>query len=142
MNFAGGILLYKNYKDTVWYLLGKENNEWSSFAGGAEKGETVEECANREFYEETCGIFGDRIKCKESYLKDKTFKKKKEFYMFLVEYPDEIDFNINKVFQKALETCTNEHMKEKSEIRWFPSSEIKSLNLRRGFRKLIDDILK
>lgn len=141
MTFAAGIMLYKLYNGKVWYLLGKENNEWSAFAGGGEAGETFEECANREFYEETCGIFGDRIKCKERVIKDRTYKGK-EFYMFMVECPEDIDFTINDRFLKALDTCSNIHMKEKSEIRWVSENEIKKLNLRREFKKQVDEILK
>ena len=55
MIIACGILLYKHYKGETYYLLGKENDEWSSFAGGRDANETPEMCANREFYEETCG---------------------------------------------------------------------------------------
>lgn len=42
----------------VIFLLGEEvNGYWGEFGGGVEKGETITECAAREFVEESMGFF-------------------------------------------------------------------------------------
>ncbi len=61
-----GILPYAVHRGDLWLLLGKErafpdfsgSNLWAPFGGGVERGESLEEAALREGYEETMGIFG------------------------------------------------------------------------------------
>ncbi len=61
-----GILPYAVHRGTLWVLLGKErafpdfpgSNLWAPFGGGVEEGESLEDAALREGYEETMGVFG------------------------------------------------------------------------------------
>jgi 8-oxo-dGTP pyrophosphatase MutT (NUDIX family) len=60
---SAGILPFAVYKRRVFFLLGREGYEpqygesdkWSDFSGKLDAGETVEEGAAREFYQETAG---------------------------------------------------------------------------------------
>lgn len=59
-----GVLPYSVIRGNVYVLLGKEkfdpkwrdSDSWSAFGGRMERGETYEEAAAREFYEETGGV--------------------------------------------------------------------------------------
>ena len=61
---SAGILPFAVLKKRVFFLLGKEvfepgyadSDRWGSFGGSLEEGESVEEGAAREFYEETAGV--------------------------------------------------------------------------------------
>ena len=68
---AAGVLPYSKDADgRAWFLLGREkpnaswgidSSSWSEFGGSLNDGETVEEGAAREFFEETMGsVFGHK----------------------------------------------------------------------------------
>jgi hypothetical protein len=67
---GAGILPIADHKGEIYIMLGREtadvklkdSKKWSDFGGGAEFFESDEECAAREGYEETMGMFGNQGK--------------------------------------------------------------------------------
>ena len=67
---GAGLLPFARHEGFIYLFLGRENVEgghsasgqWSDFGGGAEFFESDEECAAREGYEETMGMFGNQGK--------------------------------------------------------------------------------
>lgn len=138
-NFAAGIVLvYKN----EYFLLGKENNTWSGFSGGADVNESIEDCALREFNEETCNTFDLHISKANTIdrLMDCT-PLKKSFYLYFIDYP-ELDLKINDKFIKNKSKENRICYLEKECIGWFHKSELKKLRYRRCFYKQFMEYLQ
>ncbi len=133
MTFAAGIIPYTFFNGKVSFLLGleKSNKKWSGFVGGSELGEVPQETALREFHEETTMTFLQLnqylIESLNQILPviEKT-KTGKYAYLWFIQFPHEIDisrFHVN-------QTMTNQRtLKEKTDIRWFPLSEIQKGNI-------------
>ena len=148
--YGAGVLTYSfnNVGERV-FLLGKEangtnskrNNLFCDFGGGKEDGETPEECAFREFIEETLDVLGHRDEVKAS-LQDPSGKINSDGYVqFLVkvEYDDVSVQAYNPIMNQLVphmvavdyrehktESFTDlpEGMAEKVELRWFTMQEI------------------
>lgn len=136
MGYSAGVLLYKQYDDTCYLLLGKDvrYNLWSDFGGSCEdndKGDSIN-TASREFYEETIGGISDecelRFKLKhcalclncESY-------KKNLYYMYVMDASNVIrmvddtidDFNYQHFLIGKTHLNPFKKFKEKYQIGWF-----------------------
>jgi hypothetical protein len=61
--YRAGTIIYTNVGDKLYFLMGidKRSGEYCDFGGGVKSGETMIECAYREFYEESCGMFKNVI---------------------------------------------------------------------------------
>ena len=66
---GAGILPVTVYKNKIYFLYGRESVEaskkydkgkWSDFGGSREKGESARKTAEREGWEETAGILGNK----------------------------------------------------------------------------------
>ena len=137
---SAGILPFAVYRRHVFFLLGKEGYEpeygdsdkWSDFAGKLNEGETVEDGACREFYEETAGCVLDlpdvkqRIFNKEYLLccdlhplKSTSFRT----YLLLVPYRDyQTIFRRTKHFMQY--TGASVSCIEKTQLNWFSYREV------------------
>ena len=51
-----GAILYTDFNNDIYVILGMEKGMWFPFKGTRETGETCTEAAIREIYEETCSI--------------------------------------------------------------------------------------
>lgn len=153
-----GILPIAIKNGEVLIMLGRETRDlkdfydsgkWSDFGGGIEKGESVEDCACREGFEETMGMFGGP-KALKGFLNDKLVAKIKE--------GDYTSFAINVKCQKKLEkdfmevyecvkTVHPELIKtdnvffEKDRVRWFKLKKLKenkyNIDIRKHFKPIL-----
>ena len=66
---CAGILPVTVHKNKIYFLYGRESvdtsskyekGKWSDFGGGREKGESARKTAEREGWEETAGILGNK----------------------------------------------------------------------------------
>ena len=133
MTFAAGIIPYTFINGKVSFLLGleKSNKKWSGFVGGSELGEAPQETALREFHEETTFSFLHLNRYLTDSLNkilpviEKT-KTGKYAYLWFIEFPSEIDLHLFYVNQSKTNQPT---LKEKTDIQWFPLSEIEQGNI-------------
>ncbi len=131
--FAAGIIPYTRTRTHGYsksFLLGLEtsNKKWSGFVGGQEPGETIPETAVREFNEETSGLFKDHLK--QIYLQVintvpyiDTSSTGRNVYIFFIEFNEKLDVS-NFKFIRSLESARE--YREKSDLKWFSASEIKT----------------
>jgi hypothetical protein len=87
-----GALLFTLYNNKIYIVLGMEKNEWFPFKGTKEIGESLNETAIREIYEETCGI----VELDNIYLSCNYSTKRKYYHIGLVF----VNINILKKFYK------------------------------------------
>jgi len=153
---GAGVLFFSVFNHQTYFLLGKENNcnKWSDFGGTNNPNETHFNCAVRECYEETHGIFGSlddyKQKVKHKFITN-IIKKNKNYNTFLVkidyDYNLPVYYNNNYNFLSSLNSNlgNQEGLMEKKEIKWFTLEELaKSKNIIRPFyweiiQKLIDN---
>ncbi len=111
---AAGILLYAFKNNRLYFLLARTNpdehkNEclFSDFGGYIDEGETPEEAALREFYEESMGSIMSQEEMKAN-LKDakQYYNKKHQYLQYLVEidYNEDIALVYNRI-REFLEEC-------------------------------------
>lgn len=136
---SAGILPFSVFKKRVYFLLGKESFEpkfgdsWSDFSGKIEDGETIEQGAAREFYEETAGCVmlleqarrklevGDYLLSSDLHPRESTSFRT---YLLLVPYKDyPLMFRRTKSFIQHPEVHGDVSIIEKSQLQWFPYEE-------------------
>ena len=153
---GAGVLFFAVFNHQTYFLLGKENscNKWSDFGGTNNPNETHFNCAVRECYEETHGIFGClddyKQKIKRNFVTN-IIKKNKNYNTFLVKIDYDYNlpnyYNNNYNFLKSQNSNLGklEGLMEKKEMKWFTLDELaKSKNVIRSFyweiiQKLIDN---
>ena len=153
---GAGVLFFAVFNHQTYFLLGKENscNKWSDFGGTNNPNETHFNCAVRECYEETHGIFGSLDDYKEKIKRNfvtNIIKKNKNYNTFLVKIDYDYNlpnyYNNNYNFLKSQNSNLGklEGLMEKKEMKWFTLDELaKSKNVIRSFyweiiQKLIDN---
>ena len=124
-----GAILYTIINHKIHIVLGMEKQQWFPFKGTREKGETNEETAIREIYEETCGI----IKLRKINLKCNFSTKRKHYHIGLIYVkPDIIEkFHTNrKNILENVDPLNNDYISfiEKTDIKMFPLSCVKYKN--------------
>lgn len=150
--YSAGILPYTTYKDTIYFLLGRDSdNKWSDFGGRVEPKDRsdYETTASREFFEETLGSVYDYDYTRKLIKKCPKIVSKTgsghHYYMYLlrIHYTDLIrtKFLSTKNFINNVVTSIDKKYIEKNDIRWVSvetiehSIEGKSLiNLRNVFQ--------
>ena len=79
-----GLVPYRFINNKVYIYVNKTSrfSDWNFFKGKIEEGETIEDCAQREFYEES------GVKIKKKYFEDYFYQttKRKGIGIFLVDY--------------------------------------------------------
>jgi len=114
---CGAILYtYEPYSGVIGIILGLEGCHWLPFKGGPKKGETYEQAAIREIYEETCGL----IKIDNVELEHIFSSKKKRYHIGLVY----VDYDLIDKFKIARSTELDMALIEKKSIKFFPLDTI------------------
>lgn len=143
---SAGILPFAVFRRRVYFLLGKEGYEphygdsdkWCAFGGKVEPGETLEQAAVREFYQETAGCLLDLHEARErlrrqNYLFASDYhahRTSSRTYFMLVPFRDyPAMFRRTKHFLQYVHAdigCI-----EKSHLHWFPLNEVRDIVLDR-----------
>lgn len=136
-SYSAGMLPINVINGELYFLLGKDRNDnsWSDFGGRAEEcdGGNCKETAAREFLEESLGVVMEMDSIRNR-LKDPDSHKRLDsrtmgglpYYMFLIHCPYNTwyptAFRRNLKFLKHM-NCHRRYL-EKTDIAWFPASEI------------------
>jgi len=116
---CGGIIL----NESLTHLVGVMNYEslqdkkWGLPKGHLKNGETIQECAIREIYEET----GLKVKITD----DTPFKKLNDTFYYIFVIGDDTHFHIR------------DH-REIAKVEWIPITNLNQYNMNRGLRKFRD----
>ena len=148
---GAGILPIAYNSFTIFYLLGKEqNNEWSDFGGSPNfKYESRFHTAIREGYEETNGFLGNKFelgkKVKNNLLGSYS-NQRYTTYIFQQEYDELLPKYYNQNYNFVNENYPliikdKNGLYEKKEIGWFSKDEIYELELRPFYKNIIYPIL-
>jgi len=128
---CGAILYAFDLNNNLGIILGEESRTleygWLPFKGGIKEGETPEQAAIREVYEETCGV----VKLNEINLLHKFSTKRKEYLIGLCEVPYD---TINRFQEKILTECREEFC-EKKFMKFFKFPECLNDNTIHGISK-------
>ena len=111
-----GAILYTIYNNKIYIILGMEKGEWFPFKGIREKGETNNEAAIREIYEETCTlveISGINLDCHYT-------TKRKHYHIGLIQ----VNSGIITEFYKKRDKIEAKAFLEKSSMRAFALNDI------------------
>ena len=144
-----GILPYAVHRGTVWFLLGKErafpdfpgSNLWAPFGGGVEQGESLEDAALREGYEETMGIFGTPAKLGAKVDPAPWYHRGGMTRLLRVRYDPKLPQYFRRFYRYSThcrKSC--EGWYEKTAVRWFRLEDLlhpSRLALRPEFRKTL-----
>lgn len=155
---GAGILPIANHKGEIYIMLGREtadakfedSKKWSDFGGGAEFFESDEECAAREGYEETMGMFGNQEKLllhiKEYKILEITLK---SYTSYVLEVP--YDNTLPKRFEKVYKCVKREKRElieqsngffEKDRIKWVALKKFKNEKRYRTIRPFYREAIK
>jgi hypothetical protein len=138
-----GVLIYTIHNNEIYYLLGKEiydkynsnffknkyYNKYNDFGGKINKNELYIDCATREFFEETLGLFGSKYHLKKSLKRLQRYLVNSYYvYPMYVNY----DANINKKYQKLVKKHKDNVRRgykynysiEMEELRWFKGDKL------------------
>ena len=142
----GGVLPYARHQGQLWLLLGQEmhldgwngSEKWSSFGGSVDPGETLEEAAAREGYEESMGLLG-----RPSYLRRRGHPWSHHGGLTLL-LPLSYDRRLPRYFRHFFlyakrcrrQTCP-EGWYEKTRIAWVRLDRVHRLDLRPEFRRTL-----
>lgn len=125
---GAGVLPFAFDKNSIYFLLGRENHEklFSDFGGGRDKKEQPHETAYREFVEETMNSLDGNEKIKNELQKTETVFINEGYHTFLVEVEknDTVVTTYNRIFDKLSKCRCPVGLCEKSEFKWFTPSEI------------------
>ncbi len=133
MTFAAGIIPYTFFNGNIFFLLGLEtsNKKWSGFVGSAERAETPQQTALREFHEESTMAFlqfNDYLINKLQTVSPiiETTRTGKKAYLWFIYLPSDVNL---KQFHKNQLTTSEPTLREKKNIQWFSLSQIEHGNV-------------
>ena len=144
----GGILPYAIHDHHVMLLLGKEkpqagwsgSERWSPFGGSVDDGETLEQAALREGYEESMGVLGTASSMRG---KGRAWYHRGGLTLLLpLKYDRHLPRYFRRFYQYAQRArraaCSHgwrEGWYEKTHIKWVRLSDVAQLDLRPEFRR-------
>lgn len=122
-------------------LLGKSKyEEWSSFSGKSKQSETIWETAQREFHEETAGMF-DKSFIKK-HIDKKIFKSSTpsgmNIYLYFISVDSSSDHK--KLFEFLRSISVSNDSKEMTEVEWIDFNAITSNSLRMRYAFFKDSL--
>lgn len=138
--FGAGIVPFARRHGKVYIVLGRESNDipfpdsgkWSDFGGGSHAAETEEECAAREGFEETMGLFGSKQELMEKITNCQATIRHFKYVSFIIEvdYDESLPKQFSTIYQ-----YTKDHnpqliqqsngLFEKDMIAWFPLEDFR-----------------
>lgn len=118
---CGAILYSYDTNGNLGIILGMEGWEWFPFKGCMAFGETFEETAIREIYEETCGL----VSLQTIFLEHHFNSKHKHYHIGLVP----VDYSLIDKFNQRIKTEERMEFLEKKCIKFFTIDELKICNL-------------
>ena len=158
-NDGAGILPIAIHKGEPLIMMGRETKDlgsfrdsgkWSDFGGGKEKGETIEECAIREGFEEMMGMFGGPKKLKEL-IKEKLVMKIKigtyTSFIVNVKYKKSLEKDFVEIYE-CIKANHPELIKtdnvffEKDQVRWFKLKKLQNDEYKIDIREHFKPVLK
>lgn len=117
MKHSCGAILYSfDSKGRLGIILGLEGRCWFPFKGCKDKGETYEQAAIREIYEETCGL----VKINGINLEHEFSSKNKHYHIGLVY----VSYDFIKKFDEIRCHMVEKQFLEKTRVKFFPLNEI------------------
>ena len=154
---GAGILPIANKDGEIYIMLGRErkqkdfrdSHKWSDFGGGQMKGESVEDCAVREGFEETMGMFGGPCKLRKM-MEECIFKLETEgytSYVIEVEYDEKKEKYFNEIF-KCISKKHKNLIKEKNgffekdKVKWVKLKNYKNLVIREWYEPILERLCK
>lgn len=115
-----GAILYTIYNGKVGIVLGLEGNYWLPFKGCRDNGETREQTAIRELYEETCGL----VDIKNISLHISFETKRKKYFIGCVP----VAYSIINKFLDEQKLHKKEEFLEKQQLEFFELSIFENIN--------------
>jgi len=155
---GGGVLFYAKYRGIFYFLLGQERTfanykdslKFSDFGGGSNNCESHYECALRESYEETMGLFGSQQDYAAMIDKRKCIKSD-SYTSYLVKIPFDtaLPTLFENIYKHFMYVFKEHHLEipegiiEKRKIQWFTADEIRdpsnAYKFRSFYRKMFID---
>lgn len=149
---GAGLLPITLYKGEIFILLGQEveDNLWSDFGGGREKGEKIIQTAIREGCEELNGLLGcekdlfQRVKA--NYI-DTIIYEGFHSILFFIDYDDKLPNyfeNLHKFIERKIPNKISKNgLFEKRKIKWFSKNELQKRikQIRPFYRNIIHNFL-
>lgn len=124
---CGAIFYTYDPYGNIGIILGLEGDDWLPFKGCNEKGETYEETAIREIYEETCGLIRvDKISLDHAFA-----SKRKKYYIGLIY----VDYDIIEKFSQLRKAEDRPNFIEKKSLRFFNLDTVLFNNYVHGISK-------
>lgn len=115
-NSCGAIFYTYDPAGQLGIVLGLEQHNWLPFKGCSEEGETVEETAIREVYEETCGL----VQLDNISLEHRFASKRKNYFIGLCHVP----YDLIRQFSETRKSESRLSYMEKKRIKFFPYSSL------------------
>lgn len=138
---------------SLMFLLGKEKTgQWSDF-GGSSKDiyETNLRTAIREGYEESSGLLGNQyqiaMKIKNDYITHLKYDRYTTF-AYKIDYDENLPVYFKRNYNFVVNTTPsivnkyNNGLYEKTQIKWFTSSQVQKLELRPFYEKIIFKVIE
>lgn len=147
--YAAGILPFARYNGETVFLVGRDAQDgtWSDFGGKYESRDKNEmETAQREFYEETCGMVMDmkalrmRMSFPQTFqMLQSTTQSKHPYYMHLLEVP--FDPGLRAHFRRSVAFLRFSRLPktlvEKADVQWVTLAQLRRLTLRAVFAQSV-----
>ena len=162
MKKGGGIIPITIKNGEILVMLGRESEDvrsdgagkWSDFGGVAEKRETYKECAVREGFEETMGMFGSQdtlSKLIDTKLACELKKNKYKSFAIHVNYKKNLPEDFSMIYNCAMEEephliYENNGFFEKDKVQWFKLERLKdhkdcgAFTIRDHFKPILSDL--
>ena len=161
---GAGILPVTVYKNKIYFLYGRESVEasrrydkgkWSDFGGSREKGESARKTAEREGWEETAGILGNKQDIKnliKRNLLDKVVyndgKGTYTVFLVMIPYDKTLPYKLRKIYKNALKNepekvFAHNGLYEKDKAEWIPLHKLKSRihTFRKWYRPVVQQTI-
>ena len=147
--YAAGILPFATYRGEVMFLVGRDAQDgtWSDFGGKCEtRDNSPLDTAQREFYEETCGVVMElktlkmRMNCTDTYhMLQSSTQSRHPYYMHLLEIP--FDPGLRTQFRRTVSflrfSKLPKALVEKGDVQWVTLTQLKRLSLRSIFAQTL-----
>ena len=161
MKKGAGILFIAIHKGEPLVLMGRETKDlgswsdsgkWSDFGGGRDGDESIEDCACREGFEETMGMFGGPKQLKDLIENKLVAKIPTEHYTSFVvnvKCQKKLENDFTEIYECIKEVHpeliqTDNVFFEKDRVRWFKLKKLQNdeykINIREHFKPVLEQL--